>query len=135
MSKLWWAIITNKTIELKICIPMWPTVAWLQQQDSSTFVYNHLVTRLNSSTLVYIRLWLAYIRLHSSRDSSTLVYIRLWLVYIRLHSSSDSSVFRIDPKKTSIIWNMVFMFTFFFNGWVNNYSNATEKVRFLNANK
>ena len=29
-KKLWWAIITNKTIKLKICIQMWPTVAWLQ---------------------------------------------------------------------------------------------------------
>ena len=40
----------------------------------------------DSSTLVYICL-------HLASDSSTFVYIRLWLVCIRLHSSSDSSVF------------------------------------------
>ena len=33
------------------------------------------------------------ISLHLSSDSTTLVYICLWLVYISLHSSSDSSVF------------------------------------------
>ena len=33
------------------------------------------------------------ISLHLSSDSTTLVYISLWLVYISLHSSSDSSVF------------------------------------------
>ena len=38
-------------------------------------------------------------------------------------------------KKTTIIENMLFVFIFFFNGWVNNYSDVTEKVCFLNANK
>ena len=33
------------------------------------------------------------ISLHLSSDSTTLVYICLWLVYISLHSSSDSSMF------------------------------------------
>ena len=49
--------------------------------DLSTFLYTHLVTRP------------VYTCLHSSSDSSTFVYICLWLIYIRLHSSSDSSVF------------------------------------------
>ena len=93
MRKLWWALMTNQTIELKICITMWPTAAWLQQQDSSTFVYTHLVTCLDSSSLIYICLWLVYIPLHSSSDPSTLVYIRL---VTRLHLSTfvcDSSTF------------------------------------------
>ena len=44
-----------------------------------------------SGIKVYITL--VYICLHLASDSSTLIYIRLWLVYSGLHSSSDSSVF------------------------------------------
>ena len=65
----------NKTVKLKIYIPMCPTVVSLQQQDSSTFLYTHLMmTRLNSSTL--------------SSDSPTLVYIHLHLSVARLHLST-----------------------------------------------
>ena len=30
---------------------------------------------------------------------------------------------------------MLFVFIFFINGWMNNYGDTPEKVRFLNANK
>ena len=80
------AVITDKTTKMKIHIPMWSTVAQLWQQQNGSMchffwnqrlwlVYTLLVTRLHSSTFVYIR-----------RDSST-------FVYTRLHLSSDSSVF------------------------------------------
>ena len=63
---------------------VWEKENWLIRLHSSTFVYTRLVTRLHlssdSSTLVDIRL---VTRLHSP----TFIYIRLWLVYIRLHSS------------------------------------------------
>ena len=72
--------------------------SFLIRLDSSIFVYTRLVTRLHSSTrlvtrlhsfnFVYTRLWLVYIRLHSSCDSSTLVYLRLHSSVTRLHSST-----------------------------------------------
>ena len=53
--------------------------------DLSTFVYICLQSSSDSCRLVYFVL---VTRLHSSSDSSTIVYIRLWLVYIRLHLST-----------------------------------------------
>ena len=41
----------------------------------------------------------------------------------------------ILAKKAAIIGSMLFVFIFFFNGWVYNYSDVTEKVLFLNANE
>ena len=49
--------------------------------DSSALVYICLHSITESSTLVYTRL---VARLHSFSDLSTVVYICLWLVYIRL---------------------------------------------------
>ena len=42
---------------------------------------------------------------------------------------------RILAKKATIIGNMLFVFIFFFNDWVNNYSDVIEKVCVLNVNK
>ena len=75
---LWGAVIRDKTTKSKIRIPMWSSVAQLQEQKMGPYlesrknllirphVYTHLVTRQHSSTFVYMRLWLVYIRLHSS---------------------------------------------------------------------
>ena len=95
---LWWAITTDKTIKLKICIPdvaycsiIATTRRWnhvsrfsgikVKLFYSSTFVYICLHSSSDWSTLVHIRL---VTRLHSS----TFIFISLWLVYIRLHSST-----------------------------------------------
>ena len=61
-----------KTAKLKICVPMWPAVAELRQQQNGTrchFFWNKR-KNIDSSTLIYIRLY-------SSSDSSTHVYTRL----------------------------------------------------------
>ena len=95
---LWGAVITDKTTKLKSRIPMWPTVACLQQQQNGTichFFWNQRKVFWFVYTLVYICLHssidsstLVYTRLDASSDSSILVYIRLWLVYIRLNLST-----------------------------------------------
>ena len=115
VRKLWWAIITNNTIKLKFCIPMWPA-AWLQQHDSSIFVYTHIVTRLNLSTLIYI---LLVTRLFSS----TFVCIYLWLVYIRLLSSSDSS---------TLVCTRLHLFTFVCDPSTFVYTHLVTRLYFQN---
>ena len=69
---LWGAVITDKTTKIKIRILMWPTVAWLQQQQNWTMCHFFRIKQkfLDPSTLVYICL-------QSSSDSPTLVYTRL----------------------------------------------------------
>ena len=92
---LWETIITDKTTKLKIYMPTWPSVAWLQQHQNGTmchFFWNGIKEKkYDSSTLVYICLHsstFVYTRLVNRLHSSTFVYIRLWLVCICLHSST-----------------------------------------------
>ena len=74
------AIITDKTTKLKICIPMWVTIAQLQQQQNGTpcvtfsGIKKNVLIRLYSSSFVYSHLMN---HLHLSGDSSTLMYTRL----------------------------------------------------------
>ena len=75
VKTLSWVIIRDKTIKLKIWVPMWllrncnnkkmkPCVTFFWNKSKIFwFVYTRLVTRLHSSTFVY--------------DSSTFVYTRL----------------------------------------------------------
>ena len=84
---LWGAIIIDKTTKLKIWILMWPTFAWLQQQQNGTMCYFFWNQR-KKNWFVYTRLHLptlVFSRLHSSSDWSTLAYTR---PVTRLHLST-----------------------------------------------
>ena len=81
LRTLWWAIITDETIKLKICIPLWPTVALLQQQKNGImchFFWNQS-KNFDPSTLVH--------------NSSTFVCDSSTFAYTGPHWSSDSYAF------------------------------------------
>ena len=64
VGTFWGAAITDKTTKLKIRIPIWPTVAQLQQQNGTMchFFWNQkkkCLIRLHSSAFIYTRLHLS----------------------------------------------------------------------------
>ena len=64
----------------------------------------NFLIRLHPSGFVYTRL---LTHLHSSTFVKWLVYSRLWLVYIRLHSSTLVCVFRIDLELSAALLQLI----------------------------
>ena len=67
VTTLYGALITDKTTKLKICISMWLTVAWLQQQQNGT-MRHFFGNERKHFWFIYI-----FICLHSPSDSSTFI--------------------------------------------------------------